>query len=163
MTYKKSVYTKAFREFVRQVQRLSRPGLVKTWRAWEDEASADDPASTSMLPWVRLTPAGATMERTATDAGEADFFGECTLSVVIETAVEGYGSDAAMDLWGELREAVLNATTATRNERDGNLEDVQVVDVLEVQPCVPNGLQSWAVAGQVRCQGMVQLLIEMGC
>lgn len=162
MTYKQSIYSKAFREFVRQVKLLSRPGLVKTWRAWEDQSSSDDSPATSMLPWVRITPAGATSERTATNAGEADFYAETVMSVVVETIVPGYGADASMDLWGELREAFLNATTATRNERDEDLLDVCVIDVIETQPVVPNGPQSWGVSGQVRAQGQLELVIVMG-
>ena len=162
MAYKTSDYTRALNEFVRQLQRLSRNGLVKTWRAWDGTPVSDDEVSAAMCPVVRLTVDGGQASLSATSSGTFTYVQDTRLPISVETWVEGYKQTDALDLWGELREAIFSQDEATREARTAALAAAGVLDVIEDTPVLPQGVQAFDGAGLIYSKGQITLWLDTG-
>lgn len=161
MAYRTSVYSAGVREFLRQLQRLSRPGLVKTWRVWDGTPGSDDEISEAQCPAVRVTMAGVQASLSSTSDDSATFVQDTRLTLAIETWVAGYDQFASADLWGELRDAIFSQDESVRADRTGLLAAAGVLDVTEGVPVLPGGPESIA-QGIAYARGSVTLWVETG-
>lgn len=161
MAYKTSDYTRALNEFVRQIQRLSRDGLVKTWRTWDATPVSDDEIAASMCPVVRITVDGSQASLSATSATDSVYVQDTRIPLSIETWVAGYDQRVPLDLWGELREAIFHQTEATRLARTDSLAALGVLDVIEDVPVLPQGVQAFE-GGVIYSKGQVTLWLDTG-
>lgn len=161
MPYKTSKYTRGLNEFLRQAQKLSRNGLVGTWRAWDGTPVSDDQIASGNLPAVRLTVEGGRAELSATSGDSATYVQDTRVTVSVETWVRGYSQADAMDLWGELREAIFFGEETVRLARTAALRAAGVLDVIEESPALPAGVAE-SSGGMVYSRGTLVLWLDTG-